>query len=418
MPLRDPPPRRLPLAYFALGHVALLYALFVTATEPAAVGGFFLSPRTIAVVHLLTLGWITHSIIGATYLAAPLALRADFPARRLDGVACVTVAIGASGVIAHFFMDEYSGIAWSGGMLVSAFGFLAIRIWIALARSATTTPVKLLVGCAYLNLLLTALLGILLAVNKRHPFLPQDHLQAVFAHAHIGLIGWGLLMLVGIGLRMLPMFLPAKPPSPKSSWALVFLLEGGILLLGSAWLLRPELARFAALVPAAGVVWFLFLVVQMLRNRLPAAKKLRRPDIGMLHVLQALCYLAIATVLGLRIVFAEQLELGLIMAYGAITLLGFLGQVILGVQMRLVPMNAWLQAWTRSGYTERPPSPHEMPIRPLQAVSFLMWTVGVPMLAFGLAKNANGVISTGAWLLLGGTLSATMSTIAVLRRAN
>ena len=39
--------------------------------QPASIDTFFFHARMFFVVHLLTLGWITHSIIGATYLAAP-----------------------------------------------------------------------------------------------------------------------------------------------------------------------------------------------------------------------------------------------------------------------------------------------------------------------------------------------------------
>ena len=416
-PRRKAPPRRLPLWYFAIGHGCLLGGLAVAALDPGSISGFFFHPRMFGVVHLVTLGWITHSILGATYLAAPLALRADLVARRADGWACAFVAIGASGVIAHFFIDEYSGVAYSGGTLLLAFVYVAVRVWRALAGAGTDRPVKWLVGCAYANLLLTAILGTLLSINKHRHFLPGNHLESVYGHAMLGLLGWGVMILVGVGLRMLPMFLPARPPSEKSAWALVILLQGGLLLLVASYLFDPSWARFAAVVPALGIAWFLALFTRMLKHRLPAAKAMRRPDLGMLHAVQAIAYLAISTVTGLVVVFRADFAHGLVMAFGVFALLGFLGQVILGVQMRLLPMNAWLQAWTASGYTERPPSPHALPVRPLQALSFACWTAGVPVLAWGLSQPDDVVVSWGAWLLIGGTLSATASTWAVLRRA-
>ena len=120
-------------------------------------------------VHLITLGWITHSILGATYLAAPMALRTNLTAGKADNWACAGVAIGASGVIAHFWLEEYSGIAYSGGMLLVAFGYLALRVWKALRQAGTDTSIKWLVGCAYFNLLATAMFGTLLSMNKIVP---------------------------------------------------------------------------------------------------------------------------------------------------------------------------------------------------------------------------------------------------------
>ena len=401
MARRSAPPRRLPIVYLAIGHAALLFALFVAALVPASIDTFFYHPRMFAVVHLVTLGWITHSILGATYLAAPMALRAELPAGKLDGWACAFVSIGASGVVAHFWLEGYSGVAYSGGMLLLAFGYLAIRA---------------LVGTAYLNLLATALYGTLLSINKNHPFLPGDHLDNVYAHAHLGLVGWGLLMFFGVGLRMLPMYLPAKPPPDKSAWALLLLVEGGLIALGACWIVAPDSARWAALVVALGVAWFARLVIGMLRNRLPAPPALRRPDIGMLQVLAALGYLALATGTGLYLVFAERLDLGAVMAYGTFVLLGFFGQLILGIEMRLLPMYAWISSWTASGYEKLPVSPHERPVRPLQAVCLVAWTIGVPCMAYGLWHAEHRVVSAAAWTLIAGTLAATANTVRVLTR--
>ena len=414
MASREAPPPRLPLVYFAIGHGALLFALLVAALAPASIDTFFFHPRMFAVVHLVTLGWITHSILGATYLAAPMALRAALPARKLDGWACAFVAIGASGVVSHFWIDGYSGVAYSGGMLLLAFGYVGTRVVRALRGSGSGPAIRALVGTAYANLAATAVYGTLLSIDKHHTFLPGDHLDNVYAHAHVGLVGWGLLMFMGVGLRMLPMYLPARPPPANRAWALLVLIEGGLIALGACWMVAPDSARWAALSVALGVAWFAWLVIGMLRHRLPAPPALRRPDIGMLHVLSGLVYLALATGTGLYVVFAERLELGAVMAYGVFVLLGFFGQVILGIEMRLLPMYAWLTSWTASGYEKLPVSPHERPVRPLQAICLVCWTIGVPLLAWGLGHAAHTIVSTAAWILLAGTLAATINTLRVL----
>jgi len=416
MPRGGPPPR-LPVVYFALGHAALIAALLVPALDPSSIDTWFFHPRMFAVVHLVTLGWLTHSILGATYLAAPMALRADLPAGKADGWACAAVAIGASGVVAHFWIEEYSGVAYSGGLLLLAFGFLAVRVLRSLWSAGTERPVKAVVAAAYLNLLLTATYGTLLAINKQHAFLPGRHYHDVYAHAHAGLAGWGLLMVMGVGLRMLPMFLPARPPPAKSAWALLVLVEGGVVSLFFCWMFEPALVRWAALLLAAGIAWFLALVAWMLFHRVPAPPALKRPDVGMLHALQSLAYLLLAAGTGLSIAFSSRLETGEVMVYGAFVLLGFFGQIVLGMEMRLLPMYAWLSSWTGSGYRQRPVSPHAMAVRPLQATSFALWTVGVPWLAYGLSQPDHAVVSSGAWVLLAGTLAAAASTVRVFGRA-
>jgi len=414
---REPPPRTLPIVYLAIGHVSLVMALLVPALEPASIDSWFFHARMFFAVHLLTLGWITHSIIGATYLAAPMAMRMALPAGKLDGWICAFVVIGASGVVAHFWLNTYSGIGWSGVLLLTAFLAIAVRVWSALRKAGAPAPARLGCALAYFNLLLTAVLGMLLAINKHNTILPGDHLQDVYAHAHVGLVGWALLMVVSIGSRLLPMYLPAKPAEGPITWAPVVLLETGVIGFAVARVYAPELARWGAVAMAAGVGAFLLQVVGMLRRRLPAPKKMHRPDFGMLIALQGLIYLLAAVGTGLYVVFAERFSAPAVMVYGTFALLGFLGQIILGIAMRLLPMFAWLQAWTGSDFKQLPTSPHEMPSRPLQLLSLLLWTGGVPTLAAGLATASHRTVSTGAWLLIAGSLAAAISTGLVLRHA-
>jgi hypothetical protein len=405
------PPRALPTAYFAAGHVALVLALLVPALWPERIAGFFLHPRMLAVVHLVTLGWVTMSILGATYIVGPMAMRMPMPARALDWVVFAATVLGAAGVVAHFWMDGYSGVAWSGGLLAAAFAVLAVRVIRALLRAKSPAAPRWHVGLAYGNLLLAAGLGIALAAaNKNRP------LADVYAHAHLAVVGWATLMVVGAGYRLLPMFLPAAPPGGPLVGASAVLIEAGVLGLALSLWLGGTSAVFAPLV-ALGIGVFLWNAVRMLRNPRPAPKKLRRPDVGMLHALQALLYLLACAGIGIFLAYAEGPRPALHMVYGVFGLLGFLGQIVVGIGMRLFPMFAWTQAWAASGHASLPPNPHGMPVRALQFAALLLWSAGVPALAFGLWADVHGVVSAGAWLLLAGVLCATANTARVLRVA-
>src|SRR5262245_24017601 len=103
----------IPLLYFAFAHLSLASALAVLLVRPDLPAGFFHHPRMIAIVHLVTLGWITSSILGAFYIVGPLALRMPLRPGWRDRVAFGSFAAGASGIVSHFWIGEYSGMAWS-----------------------------------------------------------------------------------------------------------------------------------------------------------------------------------------------------------------------------------------------------------------------------------------------------------------
>jgi len=417
------PPRTLPVVYIAFAHLSLLAAFLLLATRPEAVIGFFYHPRLLAVVHLVTLGWITATTLGATYIVGPLALRQPARANWLDTTACVFFIIGALGVEAHFWLaaadnpPHYWGVVSSGAMLVPAFAVVATRTWAALRRGGAPLPVRLHVGAAYANLLLAAALGGIVGINRMTPFLPGSQLQNVYAHAHLAAVGWATLMVAGVGYRLLAMLFPAAPPGDRPVWASFVLLEGGVLALTACLMFRRSWAPYAALVVAAGVLVFLGIVLRMRFHPRPPPAKLRRPDFGVLHVGQALLYLVAAMAAGLHVAFAEGVELTSIWCYGVCGLLGFLAQMIVGVEMRLLPMFAWTEGWAAGGHRELPPSPHVMPRRLLQVVSLAAWTLGVPLLAYGFAGRHEGALVAAAWTLMSGVAAAMANHALVLRHA-
>src|SRR6516225_9712322 len=93
------PARTLPLLYLSTAHVSLALACLFAACWPNAVAAFFYHAWLIGLVHLVTLGWISFSILGAIYIVGPLALRMDMPERRLDYVAYACGLIGLVGMV-------------------------------------------------------------------------------------------------------------------------------------------------------------------------------------------------------------------------------------------------------------------------------------------------------------------------------
>jgi hypothetical protein len=107
------PSRLLPTLYVGAAHVALAVAFGAVAADPRGVSGFFYHSRMLAIVHLVTLGWITASILGSLYVVGPIALRMWIPATWLDYTACALVFIGIVGMVAHFWIQDDAGMAWS-----------------------------------------------------------------------------------------------------------------------------------------------------------------------------------------------------------------------------------------------------------------------------------------------------------------
>jgi hypothetical protein len=410
------PARWIPLLYFAFAHLCLATAFAALAFGPRSLAGFFYHPRMLAVVHLVTLGWISASILGAIYVVGPLAFRMPLPARRADYVVFGGFAVGVTGMVSHFWIDSTRGTAWAAGLVAAAMTYVAVRVLAGLRTAPVPFEVRLPMALAFLNMMAAAGLGVLVAVNKVSPIVTITHLDAVFAHAHLAALGWGTMMVMGAGYRILPMILPAAMPRGFWVYASALLLEGGIAGLVWGFLAGGCGLAVSGFFVVAGICSFLSRVVWMLRHRKPAPAELRRPDWGVAHALQALAFLVAACGLGLYLAISERSETTLAMAsaYGVLGLVGFLSQIIVGVEGRVVPLFAWLWGFADRAYAESPLSLHRAPARFFQGPAFALWTGGVPLLALGLAFDRMVAVSLGGAALCVAVLASLANAIVVL----
>jgi hypothetical protein len=259
-------------------------------------------------------------------------------------------------------------------------------------------------------------MGLLLGFDKTHHFLPGYVLSNVYAHAHLAALGWATMMVVGVGYRMLPMALPSRMPAGRSTFASAVLLEAGVLglfaslLAGSAW--TPWFGGCVV----AGLAAFAGHVIWMVRSPAPKPPAAPRIDFGVLHAAGAGVSLLTAIVLGvlLLVLPTSARTLPLAAAYGVFGLLGFLSQMVIAMEARLLPLAAWYWAYVGGNFSTPPPSPHTTRDRTLQAIVFAGWTIGVPALAAGLFLESPALVACGTWALFAGVAIGTIDNVLVV----
>lgn len=407
----------MPLLYFGFAHLCLAVALGLLAFFPRSFSEFFYHPRMLAVVHLVTLGWITSHILGALYMIAPMALRTRLREGRADTVAFWVYAVGVAGMVSHFWIAETSGMVGGALMAIAAIGLVATRLFEALRDAPIDAGVKLHYRLAFANLAGAGALGIVLAIHRVRPFLSGEPLANLFAHVHFAALGWAAMTVFGSAHRLLPMMLPAATPPAGSAWVQAALLEAGTLGLVLCFLAgRGPLPLFAA-IAAASVAWFLGVVVWMLRHRRRPGPGLPRFDTTRLHALQALGYLALTTGLGLVLALTPRSTTSLRLAkvYAACGLLGFMGTMILGVAGRHLPVLLWTRS-LREQETLPPTPPYRLRRRALDAIELVSWSAGVPTLAVALWRETPALLSVAAWLLLVAVAASALNHVETWRR--
>ena len=411
------PPTRLPLWYFGLAHTSLLVALAVVAVDPRGVSGFFYHPRMLGVVHLITLGWITGAILGAIRVVAPLVLRVSIPVTRGDYWALSFVALGTSGMVSHFWLETFNGMAWSAGMVVLGLLHAVARLAVRLRSVTIDRPIAVHLWLACLNLLLAGTAGVVIAIDKVTDIVPGYALSNVYAHAHLAAVGWASMMVVGVGYRLLPMVLPSAVPRGRGLYGSAMFLETGLIgfvvTLVTGW---PGMPVFAVGI-VAGLVVFLGQVVWMTRHRRTPPAERARPDFGAIQAGHAMVYLMLAAGCGLWLVASPTSSStpALMMLYGVFGLVGFLAQLVVAMEMRLLPLLAWYAAFAEGEFAAPELSTHVLPAQSVATLAFAGWVLGLPLLAGGLAIDKPSGVAIGAGVLLAAVALNTGHAVWMLR---
>ncbi len=413
------PAAGLPLLYFAFAHICLASAFGVLMVMPALPGAFFLHPRLVAVVHLVTLGWISASILGAFYIVAPLALRLPLRPGWMDRAAFGSFALGTAGMVSHFWIGTYGGMVWSALLVAAAVVHVAVRAWRGLGRAVAPWTVQVHVALAFANMLGASVLGMIAGANRVTGWVAWPPLAAASAHLHLAMVGWATMMFVGLAYRLIPMIVPARMPDRPSMALSAALLEAGLGVLVAGILTGSMWTTAGALLIVGGLASFVAQVRLMLRQRLPPPPALVRPDWATRQTHVALVCLLIAAPLGVALPWlgSGRAMVTVSWVYGTLALVGFLSQIIVGIQGRLLPMHAWYREFEAGGFSPPPRAVHGLPNRVVAQTIFVAWLLGVPLLAAGLPLASPPVIAVASALLLAGVILNAAHGVAILRRA-
>ncbi|MBI4503467.1 MAG: hypothetical protein HY700_20195 [Gemmatimonadetes bacterium] len=394
------PPFPLPGEHFAAALLWLaLGAAGLVVVAPSLAEGDFLSPRVIAVTHCFTLGWITTSIFGALYQIFPVALGVPARSVRMGHATFWVLQAGVAAVVAGSWWRLPLGIAVGWVLLFLAVGGLSWNLLPQRRRATRGRTLGLYASAGHMALGL-AMFVVAARIGAALGWWPLDRLGFLVAHAHLAVAGFATLTAVGVGSRMLPMFLLSHG---HQEWPLRWIgpaTGAGLTVFSAGKLLRlPALADVGGIILALGMGLYLYLAAGYFRHRT------RRPlDPGMAIVAAAFGYLALAVLLGLILLALPGFRPTLIAAYGLAGILGWVSLLIVGIYHKIVPFLTWMHRFgTRIG---EPGIPRVADLTSIPAawVTASLYAGGVALLVLGALTGRTFTAVAGALGFACGTL--------------
>ncbi len=382
----------LPAVCLALATVSLNGGLVLALLASQDIETFFYQPRVLAVTHTLTLGWISLTITGVLYRYVPALTKQPVRWPWLGRLQVGGFLFGVLGMISHFWIGHLNGMAWSAGVVLLSVLLLLALLLPLLLQAPQYDATVIGITTALFSFAGVAVLGLTYAIDKVHPFLGGSVLSNIAAHAHLAVLGWVSLTICAVSYRMIAAFTLPEVLFPRPARQQVLSLSIIVPLLVIALLLRSRLVAPLAVAAAASLIWYVIIILRLLRTRRIAL------DWSMRHVQAAMVHLCAAIICGLAFVFGvdvgSTVGTHLAVAYGVLALLGWVSNFIIGVGTRLAPGLSAVQ-----GLSPRP----VFSLR-LQALLFWAFNLGVAGIALAALGNSRLLLMAATALTLVATL--------------
>jgi len=331
------PPFSLPLRFFLTAPLFLLAAAGLMAWAPESLASRW-TPQALALTHALTLGFLAMSMLGALMQMLPVVAGAVLPAPRFVAwFGHVPLALGTIALMTGFLSAE--PVAYGAGMVLLGGGFAVFltAASISLVRAVPgVTVAGIRVALAFLAL--TVMLGLALVLLRAGWWTLPAVDASIAAHVAFGLLGWVLLLVIGVAFQVVPMFQITPPyPPPLSRW-LTAALFGLLLVHAGAPLLPPAAAHLVDAGLAVGILLFALATLHLQWRR-----RRKLPDVTLdywrLGMISLIACIPVWLAARFRPAWADSDTYP--MLQGVLFIGGFAVSVVSGMLYKIVPFLAW-----------------------------------------------------------------------------
>jgi hypothetical protein len=332
-------PVSVPFRFFAIAaffHVLMWLALFEAAEEITHFRGG-IGPA-LAAVHVLTVGVLMTTAIGASVQLLPVVTRRTLVAVWPIKLVFWLVVPGLSALLVGMCAPEIA-IAIIGAGVTAAGLLLYAALLADNLRRARGIPVVVAYGwTALAALVVLVALGLALSSDYAVAFLP-DHANAALAHLILGAFGFMGMLALGFSHILVPMFALSSAPASRPGKA-AFGVAAAALVVGviGAWLGERYVLAAAALGGLAAAVAHVALMRRVLQSGM-------RKRLGLSFVLVRASWvlLPLSLLAGLSAVLGFTGPRGPTL-FGFLVLGGWLLTFVLGILQRILPFLASMHA--------------------------------------------------------------------------
>ena len=389
------------LPFYLYGAVSFLLATVMVFISAANFTQHYFHPHTLAITHAMALGWGTMMILGASHQLVPVLIEGRLYSNALAVISFILAALGIPLLVYAFYVFNVGWPARWGGILINlAIIAYLVNVGISLLKSKRENVQAIFVFTAVLWLLMTTLVGLVLVYNFAYPLLVNDSVSYLPLHAHMGIVGWFLLLIIGVGSRLIPLFLISKYANKKLLWLIYFLINTGLILFISLFLLLPRTGIY--LLPIAlvvtGMLLFGYFCYQSYRKRIRKQVD-EQMKVSLLAVLITLVPLIILVII-IGWSLASNTNTRLILTYGFTIFFGWITAIVFGMTFKTLPFIIWNKVYHERAGLGKTPNPKDLFSNRVFNAMAICYLPGFVLFAAGILIANIFVLRSGALLLM------------------
>jgi len=387
--------------FYGYAAISFLVAGVLLFAYSSSFNGHYFQPKILAITHIMALGWGVMIILGASHQLVPVLIESSLFSIALARLSFFLAATGIPLLAYGFFIFSMGWEAQWGGILInSAIIVYLVNLVLSIQKSKSNNVHALFVLTAACWLLLTTLIGLLLIYNFSYAFLSMDSLHYLPLHANIGIAGWFLLLVIGVGARLIPMFLISKYQRPGLLWYIYLLINGGLLsfVFNFLYLRQPGFYLLPATAVGLSLILMAYYCYQSYRMRLR-----KKVDEQMKISLLAVAMMILPVILLIVIIGAMQVSSSnntLALLYGFVVFFGWLTAIILGMTFKTLPFIIWNKTHHLFAANEKTPSPKDLFSAKIFTAMGIAYLPGFVLFCAGIALANTALLRSGSALIL------------------
>lgn len=388
------PNPKLVIPHFVIGGFSLVIVAAILVFNPSILLQHYFNPILLATTHLLVLGFITTICLGALYQLLPVILDVKLYSEKIGYLTLFFLTFGLIFLVISFWRFNFGMVFYIAAISIFiAISFFKINLIFTTKKNHEKSIEKSFILTSIGWLYFTVLAGIVFGFNLSNHFIPISHLELLKLHAHIGIFGWFIQLIMGVGSRLFPMFLLSYEADKQPLKVAYITLNLGLLLGVISLLLsfNPGILAAIFLVMLA-LLNFIFFIYKTYTKRVK-----RSLDFGMKKAVIAISFLLIPIFIIIISFYSKNNSIALI--YGFALLVGFISMLIMGLTYKTLPFIIWLKIYKTFIGKQTTPLPKDLYSELLQKFQFIFFILSFWVIMAGILFLTQLIVQIGSLLL-------------------